>query len=271
MAPERIINVHTHIHTTQDVDARVKLWRECGCLRVCVHSTGTERNNFVAEYMRKYPDIICGFAWPGLGREVAPPERIDKLKEAGYTGLKFIGPSYAYDDDRYWPLYERAQDLSMPILFHTGFLSIKEGQGERGISQEKMRAVRLDTIGRAFPRLRMMMAHLGNPEFNVGLDIIRSFDNIWGEFSGHSGSKFRETVLRKVFQPMPGADMSDPEENLALEHFRKLCFATDNPEPPKWIGVSSRVMDELELPAELQDEFWWKNGARWLGIDESDL
>ena len=271
MEPDRFINVHTHIHPQQDIDQRVAHWRECGALRVCVHATGAEKNALVAEYMKKYPDIILGFAWPGLGREVASADRVDELKDAGYYGLKFIAPSYPYDDERYYPLYERAEDLSMPILFHTGFLSIHPGQGERGISQEKMRAVRLDTVGRAFPGLRMMMAHLGNPEFHVGLDITRSFDNIWGEFSGHGGSKFRESVLRRVFQPMPGADMSDAEENLALEYFKKLCFATDNPEPPKWIAPSSRIMDELELPKELQEEFWWRNGARWLGMDESAL
>jgi len=34
--PECIINVHTHIKKTRDIDARVKLWRECGCIKVCV-------------------------------------------------------------------------------------------------------------------------------------------------------------------------------------------------------------------------------------------
>lgn len=98
--------------------------------------------------------------------------------------------------------------------------------------------------------------------------LIRCFENIYGEFSGASGSKFRETVLRRLFAPLPGADMKDPEENLALIHFQKLCFATDNPEPPRWIELSQRLMDELELPPDLQERFWWRNGARWLGIED---
>ena len=137
----------------------------------------------------------------------AAAERSLEWVEKGFTGLKFIAPSYAYDDERYFPLYARAEQLDMPILLHTGFLSIGPDDGERKVSQDKMRAVRLDTIGRAFPRLRIMMAHLGNPEFDVGLDVIRSFENIYGEFSGASGSKFHETMLRKVFAPLPGADM----------------------------------------------------------------
>ena len=275
--PERIINVHTHIHKTQDIDARVRLWRECGCVKVCVHVTARERgdrkytNEEVPQWMRKYPDIFLGFALPRLGWEVDGPQRVDQFKEQGFTGLKFIGPSYAYDDERYFPLYERAEELGMPVLFHTGFLSIHPGQGKLGISQDKMRAVRLDTIGRAFPSLRMMMAHLGNPELDVGLDTIHSFENIYGEFSGASGSRFRETVLRRAFATLPGADMKDPEENLALRYFEKLCFATDNPDPPRWIELSQRLMDELELPVDLRERFWWRNAARWLGIDEAIL
>jgi len=277
MNPTRIINVHTHAHRHQDQDARVQLWRECGCAKVCVHvihrrpESSSLSNEELVPWMRKYPDILLGFALPRLGWNVDGPEVVDRFKEMGFTGLKFIGPSYPYDDERYYPLYERAQALDMPVLFHTGFLSFGPDDGERGISQEKMRAVRLDTIGRAFPQLRIMMAHLGNPEFHVGLDVIHSFPNVYGEFSGASGSKFRETTLRKLFAPPPGADLSDPDENLALIHFEKLCFATDNPEPPRWIELSQRLMDELELPDEVQEGFWWRNGARWLGLDESEL
>ena len=67
---------------------------------------------------------------------------------------------------------------------------------------------------------------------------------------------------------MPGADMQDSEENQALQWFEKLCFATDNPEPPIWIDLSQRVMDELELPQDLQERFWWKNAAEYLRLGD---
>ncbi len=270
--PERIINVHTHIHRSQDIDARVRLWRECGVVKVCVQvlATGegetTYGNQGVLEWIRKYPDIILGFALPGLSWEVDGPGKVEQFKEQGFTGLKFIEPVYAYDDERYFPLYEKAQQLGMPVLFHTGYLAHPPGEPQPGISQDKMRAMRLDTIARSFPQLRVMAAHLGNPEYNVGLGVINSFENVYGEYSGHSGSKFRETTLRKLFRPLPGADMADPEENQALTYFRKLCFATDNPDPPKWIALNQRLMDELELPEDLREDFWWRNAAKWLDI-----
>ena len=274
MKPDKIINVHTHIHPDQDIDARVKLWRECNVRKVCVQVAwlGDDEDHYdndgVLEWMKKYPDIILGFAHVELGWEVDKPEKIDQLKEQGFTGLKFIKPVYNYDDERYFPLYERAEQLGMPILFHTGYLWCAPGQRQLGLAQDKMRAIRLDTIARSFPNLRMMMAHLGNPEFEVGLDLIRFFENLWGEYSGDSGSKFRLTTMRKVFRPLGGTDMSDPQENLALVHYRKLCFATDNPEPPVWIDLNLKLMDELQIPEDLRELFWWKNAAKWLGMEE---
>jgi len=272
--PERIINGHTHIHKSQDIDERVRLWRECGVVKVGVQIESTVDtaesygNEGALQWMRKYPDIFLGFAHPDLSRSVSGPEKVEQFKEQGFTGLKFIAPVYAYDDERYFPLYEKAQQLGMPILFHTGYLAHPPGVPQPGISQDKMRALRLDTIARSFPRLRRMMAHLGNPEFNVGLSVIGAFENVYGEYSGHSGSKFRETSLRKLFRPLPDADMADPEENQALIYFRKLCFATDNPEPPKWIALNERLMDELALPDDLREAFWWRSAAKWLDLED---
>jgi hypothetical protein len=40
--------------------------------------------------------------------------------------------------------------------------------------------------------------------------------------------------------------MKDPEEDLALIHSQKLSLATHNPEPPRWIELSQRLMDNLD-------------------------
>lgn len=280
MWPKKLINVHTHLGVKDDIDAAVTHWVACGCAKVCVMVTADDlalppalpngnrgiTNAELVPWMRKYGDVLLGFGLIRLGETPDPADQVDRLKEMGFTGLKFIRPYYAYDDERYFPLYERAQALGMPILFHTGFLVIRESDRANKVSQDKMRAIRLDTLGRAFPELRMMMAHLGNPEYDVGLDICRCFKHIYADFSGNSGSKLRETTLRRVFQPLPGACMSDPDENLALRYFQKLCFATDSPPPPRWIALSQRLMDELQLPEALQEQFWWRNAATWLGL-----
>ena len=41
----------------------------------------------------------------------------NRLRDQGFTGLKLEMPSHPYDHDRYMPIYERAEQLGMPILF----------------------------------------------------------------------------------------------------------------------------------------------------------
>ena len=138
--PRRIINVHTHIHKNQDIDQRVRLWRECGLVKVCIQvlsvdgSDQTYGNQGVLKWMEKYPDLMLGFARCDLGAEHALPEDVERFKDQGFHGLKFIAPFYGYDDERYFPLYEKASDLSMPILFHTGYLGHSSDHPQRETS-----------------------------------------------------------------------------------------------------------------------------------------
>ncbi|MCF6177511.1 MAG: amidohydrolase family protein [Victivallaceae bacterium] len=281
MNPDRIINVHTHLKHRQNIAERIKLWHDCNVVKTCIQVIPLEgyyTNEEMVKIIAEYAEMIMVFGHIDLGSDlntqktdfipkIDQPDKIDRLKEQGFAGLKLTAPQYAYDDEIYFPLYERAEALAMPILFHTGNLAPNPNYSQKLTSQNKMRCIYLDSIGRAFPKLKMIMGHLGHPEYNIGLDIIYTFKNIYGELSGHSGSQWRETELRKLFAPLPGADMSNPLENQALKLFEKICFGTDNPEPPVWIELSQRLMDELELPPELQERYWWENAATILDLD----
>jgi hypothetical protein len=37
-------------------------------------------------------------------------------------------------------------------------------------------------------------------------------------------------------------------------------------EPPGWIALGQRLMDELEIPESARKLFWWKNAANWLAL-----
>jgi predicted TIM-barrel fold metal-dependent hydrolase len=65
--------------------------------------------------------VILGFSGVNLvAGEVDRPDAVDRFVEQGFRALKSISNSYPYDHDTYWPLYERADQLRLPILFHTG-------------------------------------------------------------------------------------------------------------------------------------------------------
>ncbi len=102
--------------------------------------------------------------------------------------------------------------------------------------------------------------------------MIAAYPNVYYDFSGGSGKKPHEHWVARALSPcFPDADMSDPAENPALGYFRKLCFATDNPEPPIWIEASNRIMDRLCIPDDLRERFYWRNACEVFGWKEDEL
>jgi len=126
-----IINIHTHLRLKDDLSARVANWRKWNLRKVVclsVHDRwragGYAVNDDYPALMERYPGIIVGFAGVNLvAGEVDRPDALDRFREQGFEGLKFEDNSYPYSHEIYWPLYERANRLQMPILFHTGDLA----------------------------------------------------------------------------------------------------------------------------------------------------
>ena len=156
----------------------------------------------------------------------------------------------------------------MPIVFHTGWVA-RIGETDRALrlSSESMRAFRLDRIARAFPDLTIIGTHLGLPHSDEALSLTQHHPNVYFDMSGGGGERTHLSLIKKAMAPFRGADMSDPEENLALQHFRKMVFATDNPSVSVWYPASEEVMDYLQVPEETRELFYWRNAADIFGID----
>ncbi|MFQ5542517.1 MAG: amidohydrolase family protein, partial [Candidatus Binatia bacterium] len=82
-----------------------------------------QRNEATAEILGQYPDRFIGFASfdPNTGRE-AVDEVEHAIKGLGFAGVKTIAQNVElfYNDLHYYPIYEKVQELGIPILFHTG-------------------------------------------------------------------------------------------------------------------------------------------------------
>ena len=115
-----------------------------------------------------------------------------------------------YDCPDYFPMYEKAQELDLPILLHMGVIgggidyaithprrdpkaaesynrwtsSPQMSQG-RNISATRMRPFHLDTIANNFPRLRLIGAHLGGTgNYDEAASVARWRHNVFFDFSG---------------------------------------------------------------------------------------
>ena len=276
MAPKYpLINVHGHMtkHPGEGEERLVRA-REDGVVRFCCatidDSEWSYSSDELAPLFEKYPDFLVGLGYLNMGREVDPPDRVDALKAMGFAGLKAIIPFKAYNDDAYFPLYERAEKLGMPILFHTGWVAGTDPDLVRrfDIDATKYTPYTLDRIARYFPELRIIGAHLGHPHFDDALQLVHAFPNVYFDFSGGGCSAHWVATLKRVLAPFPGADLDDPDQNPAHGYFRKFCFATDNPRASKWYPASEDISDYLHIPEAARQLFYYKNACHIFGWDD---
>jgi uncharacterized protein len=275
-----VINMHTHLRLKDDLPARVANWRKWNLRKVvCLsmhdrwRAAGYCVNRDFPEIMRRHADIIVGFAGVNLvAGEVESPDALDRFREQGYAGLKFEDNSYPYNHDIYWPLYERAERLGMPVLFHTGFLAPLKVEGSNPdardrIDAENMRPYLLDRVARAFPKLAIIGAHLGLPHPAEAISVM-NHPNVYFDFSGGGGSERHvRLVTAALAPPLPGSNLADPNENPALGLFeKKLVFGTDNPEPDVWVPASETIMDALGIPPPIREKFYYGTAAAILGL-----
>ena len=276
--PERAINVHGHLRTHDDIAARVRTWEQWNVRKfvcLCLHPRWGDKYFTNEEFLRakdEYPDVLIGFACPRTfpAEGIDGPDDIERYRDQGFHGLKFLGPGRPINDEVYFPIYAKAEELGMPILFHTGFLGRnKANDHEYDIDSERLRPYRFDRIARTFPNLRMCGAHLGGPHYGEALQMLGAHENVFFDISGGGGGKRHVRKIISALLPHAGleTDWADPQENQALGHFESLCFGTDNPEPDVWVPASETIMDALHIPADLRKRFYWDNPARFLGLE----
>ena len=275
--PRKLINTHAHFSRGGDLAAQVKRWKADGAIRTCIACLDQEwpdngmnfaTNADLAPLLGKFADHVIGLAAvpPAGGSDVLA--LVDRWRDLGFAGLKMINPVEPYDAPRYHAIYARAEELGMPILFHTGLLGGHPGTllHRRGHG-EYMRPMTLEHIARRFPDLRIIGAHLGHPDQHAALKLLQTYPNVYFDFCGGSASRAWVSEMKLRMTPFAGADWDDPEENLALAWVAKMVFATDSATVATWHAAADDILDYLQIPAETRELFYWRNAAEIFGLD----
>jgi hypothetical protein len=166
------------------------------------------------------------------------------VSHQGFRGLKLY-PTYQHfypNDNRLFPLYGRAQDLGIPIMFHTGSSVFPNALLKYGDP------LALDELAVFFPRLTIIQAHSGR-----GFWYDRAF--------------FLSVLHENVYMDITGL----PPKNL-LKYFPDLeknqdrvFFGSD------WPGITSikgniAAIRDLPISDETKAKILGLNAARILGI-----
>ncbi len=146
---------------------------------------GCVENRDLAAVLSQRPDRFFGYGFLRLGCDA--PELVDWFAESGFRGVKFHIPSWDYDDERCFPVYERAAAQNLLCLFHTGVFRLPEPLPELRVSSGRCRPIMLDAIANAFPSLRIIIAHLGVCWGEEAATLCRIHPNIYADLSGAAG------------------------------------------------------------------------------------
>ena len=258
-----VIDFHAH-HPEGDPDFAgrlVELLPEAGIDRICLCSAGAAfghvRNEEILAAARKYPDSIVPLALVELGTD--PPERVDELAGDGFRGFKITNPRSAYDDEAYFPVYERMERTGLPLLAHTGILMRVRQAADVRVNSNWMRPVCLDPVVRSFPGLNVVAAHLGVPWHEEASTLARMHPNFYVDLTGANWGGWRLNKTPDFFR----------------YHFfwegawDKVLFGTDILALDELVPAK-RFHDEMLRPLQLPDSTWRNiyggTAARLLGL-----
>lgn len=217
-------------------------------------ATGRPRlpNDLVAQAVRDHPQRFIGFGSVDPLKGERAVAELDQVKELGLRGLKLHPSLQAFnpEDERFWPLYARAEELGLVCLFHTGTSGIGAGMpGGQGIRLDYARPIHLDAVAADFPRLQIIAAHFGWPWQQEMLAIALHKTNVFIDISGWAPRYIPAEVVREL-----KGRLQD-----------RFLFGSDYPfiQPSRCLDE----LDSLELSEEVSHKLLVLNGKRLLGLE----
>ena len=198
-----------------------------------------EMNEWGCSVGRRFPRLLPFIGMSDdLGGPEAMVEEVVLRASQGAKGVKMHPGQFSYypDDEIFWPMYEKCQELGLPILSDSGPwphshlvfeypnpLGSKLPENQRDFAEPKNFARVLE----AFPRLTLILAHLGSAWWDERVELAQKYPNVYFDTSqGFSAPDQLPVVARR----------SLAEEDV-VRVFRKIgidriMFGTDLPGIP---------------------------------------
>ena len=225
---DRIIDIHVHYDAKNPkfMDEFLKVADRLN-LTGCILTPFAHRK-VVAEAAKQHPTRIIPFGFV----EVDAPDAVKQVEELhglGYRGLgELESPKKPFNDPSYSAIYELANRYSWIILFHTGIVMREEFKEPEDVTSGRMLPVHLEEIARRFPKITVLGAHCGNPEYEWAAEVTRWNPNVFFDLSGSTLTKMRGRLQH--FQDIfwwsgVGQDTSTPNNDPSA--FIKVVFGSD--------------------------------------------
>ncbi len=208
-------------------------------------------NEFVANICKQYPGKFIGFASLDPKDKNATNVLEEAITKLNLKGLKLHPPlqNFYPNDKMMWPIYEEANKLNIPIVFHVGstpFGSL--------VKLSQANPLLIDEVAVNFPKLKIILTHLGTLWHNETFMIVEKNPNVYLDISAYP-NEIRTLLTIEIIKRLG--------EN-------KLIFGTDFPMP--YEGKLHKMKDYVEcvnnlnLPEKIKEKIFYKNFENLLSI-----
>lgn len=258
--PKRF-TIDCHLHYQQRplfFETLLTFYRERNAMACC--------NGFRAQYpaileaSKKNPETIIPWGRLVIDEPGALAD-VDYFAANGARGIKLRNPDKNWDDEKYFPIYERMEKHGLMGLYHTGIA----GFGVMGFP--RMRPEYLLTIAVKFPKLQIICAHFGNPWYAEAAEVARWCKNVHCDITGSTLIKLQGNLKQiKDYLWWEGPTAHSAPD--AVYAFEKLVFGTD--EAPErldnMLGRYEDMFDACQVPEESRKKIYGGTLARLMGI-----
>lgn len=243
-------------------------------------------NNDLAAAVAENPSRLAGFAMLPMSEPDAAASELERcVKE-----LRFVGAlvdnhldGIFYDDERFWPVFSRAQDLDVPIYIHPTFASDSMEEHYKGNYPDVV-ALELSAFGWGwhvetghhilrlfaagvfdrFPKLKVVIGHMGEM-LPFQLDRCASASERWEKKQRGLRQVWRENIWVTTSGMFSLTPLKCLLETIPIDH---VLYSVDYPFSSNEKGFS--FLEEIEksklITAEDMELFAYKNAENLLGV-----
>ena len=244
------------------IDEMAEYYRSRRMMAVIMNSvditvTGQEPvpNDHIADVVSQHPDVFLGFGVVDPAMGVLAEREIRRCKELGLVGIGELNPARQHfypNARRFYPLWEAAAELGLPVLFHGGYAAAGSGtRGGGGVKLKYANPLHLDDVAADLPDLTIICAHPSWPWESEALAVTLHKRNVLMDLSGWA-PKYMSHEVRTYVNSRIGD---------------KVLFGSDWPvmEVDRWTSE----FDDLGFKPEVRDKVLLDNAKKLFGLVQS--
>lgn len=206
--------------------------------------TGIYSNDEAAAFCQNSPGLIP-FASINPYLVARPAQELERcVRDLGLRGIKLL-PTYVWfypNDPALYPLYAKAEEMGIPVMFHTG------SSIYRGSRLKYGDPLLLDDVAIDFPHLNIVMSHSGRPLwYNEAFYLACRHERVYMEIAG--------LPPQKLLEYFPELERNGD----------KILFGSDWPSVPH-IQENIKAVKELPIREDTKAKILGGNAAHILGL-----